>query len=233
MPVDLALKNKKYILAIVTVAAVLLCVKYLYFDRMNLFSEPSGPSADETEQRRRQDQKTMEETADLVKAKDPAKCDDVDKIVNGINYKTVCLNNIYYNMSADNLDFSACEKLVDMSVEDCQRRVMLLSISKEQNLAVCDKVPDILKLSCPDAYWNYMATFRKDPSLCAKTASNEMNSNCQNGVLFSMVSRDAHIECSSFSDPLAKSDCENYLKGKDSCALIKSSILRGSCVQNK
>lgn len=231
---DINLKNKKnlplmFFVAAIVFASVLLGAWFFirYQDKLSI------SPADVSVEKKKADEATMEKTASLVSAKDPAQCDLVDRIVNGVNYKTVCLNNIYYNMSADNLDYSACEKLVDMSVDDCQRRVMLLSISKGQNLDVCDKAPEKLKLSCPDEYWNFMATSKKDPSLCAKTSSNEINSNCQSGVLFSMVSRDAHIVCSSFSDSAAKADCENYLKGNENCALIKNGLLKETCIQKK
>lgn len=174
----------------------------------------------------------MKKTASLIRAKDPAQCDLVDKIVNGVNYKTVCRNNIYYNMAADNLDFSACEKLVDMSIEDCQKRVMLLSLSTEQSLAVCDRVPEKLKSSCPDAHWNFSAVTQKDPSLCARTSTPEANLSCQNNVLITLaIQKETNIACSYFSNKTVKEDCENYLKGKDSCVLIKNSLLKSTCLK--
>jgi hypothetical protein len=184
-------------------------------------------------EQKKSDKLTMNKTADLVNSKDPIQCDSVDKIINGVNYKTVCLNNIYYNMSSDNLDYGACEKLVDMSIEDCQKRVMLMSFSKEKDLAVCDKVPEKLKLSCPDAYWNFSAVDQKNPTFCARTSTPEIDLGCQNRVLFSLVMKKESFGCSSFSDSVVKNDCENYLKGNNSCELIKNSFLKDACSQKK
>ncbi len=227
------MKNEKNLLIMFIVATVFVfAAVFVYFKFVGKSPEkpPINP-ADLSAEQKKQNQATMEKTASLVSAKDPAQCDLVDKMVNGINYKTVCRNNIYYNMSADNLDFSACEKLVDMSVDDCQKRVMLLSLSKEQGLSVCDKVPEKLKSSCPDAYWNFMAISQKDPALCAKTSTPETNLGCQNNVLVYLASQKESINCSFFEEKQVKSDCENYLKGKDSCALIKNSLLKRACLK--
>lgn len=223
----------KKILTFFLALLIVFAASFLYFKFVGKSPEkPQINPADLLAEQKKQDQATMEKTADLVKAKDTAQCDSVDKIVNGVNYKTVCLNNIYYNMSADDLDYSACEKLVDMSIDDCQRRVMLLSLSKQQSLTVCDKVPEKLKSSCPDAYWNFSAVNQKDPSLCVKTSAPETNLGCQNNVLFSLVSqKETAIACSSFSGKTVKEDCENYLKGGDNCALIKNSLLKGACLK--
>lgn len=230
MPTDLALKNKKIIYAIIGVAVLLLCFKYIYNNRDVLFSKPDVPSGNGIDLQRKLDQETIEKTASFISAEDAAQCDQVDRIVDGINYKTVCLDNIYLSLSEKNLDYDVCAKLINGSVEDCQKRVMLLILSKEKTLGVCDKVPEKLKQFCPDAYWNFMAASERDPSLCGKTSSSQANNDCQNNLLLVLASQKESLKCSSFTDSVVLGDCKNYLEGKEKCRLIDNRQLKKLCL---
>ncbi len=52
-------------------------------------------------------QEVMDKTASLIKAGDLSACDSVDKMVNGVNYRTVCRDNILEDQAKKNFDFSA------------------------------------------------------------------------------------------------------------------------------
>ena len=222
--------NKKIFIIVFAVIAAVAAI-FIFYEF--IFNKPVNPYpiANIPIDQKKQDEAIMQKTASLVAAKDPTQCDSVDKIVNGINYKIVCSNNIYYEMAADNLEYSACEKLIDMSVEDCQRRVMSLKLAKEKSITVCDDVPQSLKLSCFDAHWSFSAVDQKDPAICSKTSAPELNAGCQSNVLFSLVNQKEFVKCAFFTDSEVKSDCENYLKGKEGCVLIKNAMLKNICIR--
>jgi hypothetical protein len=230
-----ARRNLNFLLAIIIVLAeFLMYFKFVYIKQEEAPLTPENRSTEqeirnEISEQKKQDQATMEKTASLVLAKDPAQCNLVDRIIDGVNYKTVCLNNIYLSLSEEKLDYGACDKLVGMSIDDCQRRVVLLSFSKEKSSAACDKAPEKFKSSCSDMYINFSAVNEKDPALCVKSSTPKISTSCQNNVLASLASQKETLECFGFVDSQVKSDCGNYLKGKESCVLIKNGILRNIC----
>lgn len=179
------------------------------------------------------DRAIVEENFSLPSVKDPAECDSVDKIVNGISYKALCLNNIYYRMIADNPDFSLCGKMVDVPLESCRMTVISFLLAKERKLSTCDNVPETLKSLCLDMYWNFMAVDQKNPAFCANILTPDLNLGCQNNVLLSLAGQKGSLICSSFSDGQIKADCENYLKGKDGCASIQNNLLKNICLRGR
>jgi len=230
-------KNLTFLLAILIVFSVsFLYFKFVFKKPVSLVNLAPGlnvSAIDEKAEQKKQEQAIIGKTASLISAKDPAQCESVNKTVNGINYKTICLNNIYYHLAADNADFSVCEKIVDVSLETCQKTVISLLLTKEKKLTVCDKVPEKLRLLCADTYWGFVALDQKDPVLCAKTSSADLNLACQNNILLTLANQKESLACSSFADNQIKADCENYLKGKESCASIKNSLLQSICSGNK
>lgn len=221
-----------FLLAIIIVLGMsLIYFKFVFKKPVDLIQGLNVSTINLKAEQKKADEAIMEKTAALVSAKDPAQCYLVDRTVDGVNYKTVCLNNIYLKLAEEKLDYSACEKLVDTSADVCQRRVMQLIIAKEKNISACESSPEKFKSSCSNAFWNFSAVDQKKPALCVKTSSPETAISCQNNVLISLVNKKITFDCASFPDKQVKSDCENFLKGKDGCISIRNSMIRTVCAR--
>lgn len=167
------------------------------------------------------DQKIMEEASLAIRAGDLKSCDSLDQIVDGVNYRTVCRNNIFSDLAEKNLDFKSCQELDNklMMVEDCQRNVMALMIQKEKNLSVCDNadMPEKYKQSCPDIYWGLTAIEQNNPALCSKITVESGDFSCeqfifQKAVFSEQGGQTNVIDCSLFKNSSVKNDCLNYKK---------------------
>src|SRR3989338_10878165 len=75
----------------------------------------------------------QEQTAEVIKQGDIAKCDSFDgKVIEGVDYGAVCRNNVSINLATQNLDPSYCDKLDEtmMNINYCKRTVIQKKIQQ-------------------------------------------------------------------------------------------------------
>ena len=70
----------------------------------------------------------------IIQSGDPSQCASVNVVADGVNYETVCKNNIAWNTAQANLDVAACNALDNklMSIADCQSSVIAGLIVKRR-----------------------------------------------------------------------------------------------------
>lgn len=184
--------------------------------------QPSGAITDED---------VIEEAASIIKSGDYSKCDSVSRDVDGINYRTVCRNNIFSKIALESLDFTACDKLDNVlkSISDCKKIVLNMLIKKEGALSACEKVPSDMNSFCSDVYWNFTAVNKLDPRLCAGISSAAGISKCQKNLLSISITEDKDIDCSLFTENSVKSECAAYKSGKGKCDTLTDPALLHDC----
>lgn len=215
-------KSKKFTLTLVIILGLVLLAAlgfgaYRYFKKHNnKFSQVKNQASS-----------VPELAASIIKSGKIEDCIELkDQIANGVNYQTVCTNNIAQNLAQTNLDIKACEKLDNklMAIADCQQMVVAGIANKAGNPSACDQFTSDLKTSCISAYWSSQAIKQKDPKLCSNItpSSEQVIMNCQSFVLTSLLTPVSSTSttasgltaatCSLFTGSV-KTDCNNYLKG--------------------
>ncbi len=167
--------------------------------------------------------------------------DDCEKIhgrIDGVDYKTVCKNNVALKTALDNLDFGACGLLDGKLVtrESCEFEVLQKKISQKHSSTICDEVPSRLKKACLDRYWFEEAVVGGGPELCKKMVSEEAIGQCQKELLFVLAAQSPEkFSCTSFQKNL-QSDCsllKNILAAKlpdiAECGRLSSLDLKELC----
>jgi hypothetical protein len=157
------------------------------------------------------------QAAAIIKSGDVSQCSSIDRVVNGVNYETVCKNNIAWDKAQQDLDIAACNDLDGklMSVADCQNSVIDGLVAKAKDFSVCGKFSGPLKNTCENQYWSASAAAKIDPSLCKNiiSSSSAASMNCEyNIILNAPEGAVGAFQCSIFSGQV-KTDCENYQKG--------------------
>ncbi len=159
-----------------------------------------------------------QKVASFIKTGDINACDKVDYVAkDGTKYKAVCNDNIALSNAFSTLDYTWCQKLVGQvsSVLDCQSQVMYGKLQKENDLTICNNVPDVsLKESCVVVYWSQEAYSKKDVSLCGNIININAQNGCKDSIYISQLIKNPNIfSCNNFSAGL-KNDCENFKKAK-------------------
>lgn len=199
------------------------------------FLDEFGAVGDETAWRLQQE----ENTAQLIKAGNFEDCGKIDyKSAEGLDYETVCRNNIALRKSEESLDFAWCEKLDGkmFSIEDCQSRVLFLKLEKENDPEVCDSVQSpILKSDCLSAFWLKESVSRGDVNLCSQIGESERESLCRrNFSIENLIADKENFICDIFEGQ-DKDDCLNFQSFENGnggvvCDLLIDFKLRSSCV---
>lgn len=154
-------------------------------------------------------QEVMDKTASLIKAGDINACDSVDKMVNGVNYRTVCRDNILEEQAKKNLDFSACDKTSNSSaVKDaCKRNIIGLILKKEGKISACGSVPEEFIQTCKNIYWSNLALEQKNPKPCDNLLPAAAVYSCQSNLMDYLFKRGDKVDCSIFTDKKVKLEC--------------------------
>jgi hypothetical protein len=174
-----------------------------------------------------------QQTQSIIQSGDAAKCISLNVITDGVNYETVCRNNIVWNAAQASLDIKACDGLDNklMSIADCQSSVVAKLVAKDKNLTVCDQFAGTLKNLCVNDYWSILAVSENDPGQCIHlvASSSEASMNCEENVLVSSIAGITSTpKCSLFTGA-AKKDCTNYNNGN--CQALVFPPLQQSCLQ--
>jgi hypothetical protein len=171
----------------------------------------------------------------IIQSGDAAKCASVNSVVGGVNYETVCRNNIAWNAAQANLDISACNGLDNklMSIADCQDSVVGKLVAKNKTLTVCDQFAGDLKNVCVSDYWSVLAAAQHDPSQCLHlgASGSQADLSCENNVLLSALSVGTSTPQCSLFNGAAKTDCTNYAKGN--CQTFAFPLLQNLCLQKR
>lgn len=174
------------------------------------------------------EQVVRDRSAQVIKDMDINACDQFDQIVDGVNYRTVCRNNIYWNRAIAEGDFATCDQLdgVLMTAIDCQNQVLQKKIASGGQLAICDTMPVALREQCVFLYWGERA--QQDVSACKNIADQRAVATCEGASLYGAASRGDEPVCSRYTSDLVSADCDAYVKKQ--CNRISDPILQTACL---
>lgn len=152
--------------------------------------------------------------AQLIKAGDFDACREVDyKSTDGVDYRTICQNNIALNKANESLDLIWCDKLDDQLIKksDCENQILGRKLVVEENISVCDSATTVdLKNECQNIFWFQESINKGDISFCSRVNGEKEQLSCkENFNIEQLIKLPSQFNCSVFGG-LLKSDCENF-----------------------
>ena len=181
--------------------------------------------------------KKQEAVAAIIKTGNLDKCSEArGLVISGVNYESVCRNNIASQMAFETLSVSYCRKLDDklFSVQSCEEQVLANLAQKEGRVAVCNEArSETARVNCLSAFWSAKAVAEKNVSLC-DNVPRDFALSCRDDVWIEQLIEDpTAVLCAKFSKNLAR-DCEVMKRAvskrdAQSCILISEIHLKGRC----
>lgn len=177
----------------------------------------------------KQDSEIISDANNIIESNNITQCSQVNKNIDGVNYKTVCENNIYFNQAISNLDISFCSKLDDklFLINDCINQVIEAKIQQDQNILICDNLEISAKQTCQNIFWQKEASNNIDISKCSNITDEKMKESCRRDILPNILSTNKNFACNSLDDVTKQSDCELFKLNK--CANISDGYLQMAC----
>lgn len=181
-----------------------------------------------------------EQVAEIVKSGKISRCARVHgAIINGIDYETVCRNNVAYRLAFKRGDVSYCKKLDDvlLSVAQCESDVLRLMINKGAGVAVCVTagISNEARSSCEREFWFRESVAKKDIALCDNIAEGMVGRDgCRiNFWIKRLIADPGEVSCRVFSGSL-RLDCEEFSRAvsepqKERCSAIHNEEIRARC----
>ncbi len=201
--------------------AAILVIAAFFITQTSLF--PLGQSEAEW--------RTSQETnvAAIVQGGNLEACGGVDYTnESGVDYRSVCVNNVVLKKAQETLDVAWCEKLDDRSVSraECRKSVIYQKLSEERKIEVCNLFTgDEERSACRDIYWQTEAAYAGDPRLCEKVSGGtEEKAACHDEILVLRLAAGERIQCSALSSELV-SDCETFTVARDTSDVQKRADL--------
>jgi len=157
-------------------------------------------------------------------------------IVGGVDYETVCRNNIALSQAIQTQDISFCSKLDDtlMSRADCRSQVLLSKAVDSNNITGCLGASSAEKLNCETSFWFYRAVEEKKINYCENWPKDQIG-NCQTRYSIRLIQTSPEeVACGILSE---KNDCEttkriiNEGSKREGCSLVNHPGWRMACYQ--
>ncbi len=159
-------------------------------------------------------------------------------VLDGVNYETVCRNNVAYQLAFKTLDPKYCKDLDNklVSIEQCEAEILLKKINTGADIAVCSGASvQGAQTYCRGIYWFREAIQKGNEALCDTIEDVGSRAPCHERVAIEgLIKNPSGTDCSRFSGSLAR-DCENFkstLKSgsQNSCTLIGNERIRSECM---
>jgi hypothetical protein len=200
---DHLINKRNIIIALSIVVLIIVALVFWFFLKKR--SSPPNTSLLETT------------TANIIKSGDASKCASVNQVADGVNYETVCKNNIAQNKAVANLDISACNNLDDklMSIAGCQSEIIAMLAAKATSVSFCDQWSGVQGNGCRINFWTDAAMKSDNASPCANVSvSSSQVAACETDFLmFTMAAAPTSIpDCTTFTTPAAKQQCQDITK---------------------
>src|SRR3989344_3655298 len=186
----------------------------------------------------------QERVAAIIQEGDPARCAEARGfVIGGVDYETVCKNNIAQQKALSSFDLTACDNVDGVLVRSdiCKMEAITAALKKNHSLGICQNITDkAMKNFCTSSYWSDEAVAQKNPALC-QNAAQERRAPCEAAVLVDDAAlQGARLGCARYSGE-AKKACSAFLsaaygEGKtenqrlEACALIFIPELSSMCV---
>lgn len=230
------LKDKKLvfglILALVVAGVLLYLFQSGYFAKMQ-----EAKRLEELKWRAGEEQKVSE----IIARGDATKCDEVDyQSADGVDYTTVCQNNIVLNRAMGTLDPNQCSGVdgILLTRENCERRILEASVARDSSAELCARFSEPIQNECSGIYWQKTAILTGDEGECAaapegyqtlcrdavrvdKFLKNQEGFNCEsfeqgyhrnNCMLFESFISGERVPVCNFDDPRFQSECQERYK---------------------
>ncbi len=168
-------------------------------------------------------------TSSVVQMADLAACDAITRTIDGVNYQTVCRNNIFLKRATERLDFAVCKNMDDklILISDCESAVMNALLQKETGRLACQKVPAYLTAACIDASVTLSARKEKDIDLCRSATNAAAELACEYATFLALAEQEEKLPCDSLKSAPLKNDCRAYVERV--CEAISDRTLAQLC----
>ncbi len=126
-------------------------------------------------------------------------CDQyANTIIGGINYRTVCRNNVAMRMAMTKLDYTQCQNLDDklVSISSCEQAVVREALAKNLDASYCASVgSDALKTYCQTTFVQDEVSRSGNNKLC-DTLTGDLRSICvANAFTVVLNTNPKNIDC--------------------------------------
>lgn len=184
-------------------------------------------------------QSVGDRAAAIIRGGDIRACDQLDQVFDGVNYRTVCRNNIALNLAKEKGDVRYCNDIdnVLVSTADCERQVLYVVSIDRESIDACDaaSIPEV-RAQCRDAFFLALALKKKDASICNRAETQQAKMSCSDGYVFrnEFLGHSGTFDCSKFAGSEFGRDCLQYQKDLTSglpmeCSLFQTSEFSQHC----
>lgn len=232
---QMPIKNKTFFIFFAIIILLLAGVAYLW--QSDFLTKPVILMSPKEEQQWRAEQE--QQVATIIKAGNLTSCDDVNyKSADGIDYETVCKNNIARDKALETLDPVWCKKLDNklFQIADCEREVIFGKLAKEKNIAVCAVAfTPVLKTECENVYWSGQAITENKVTLCANTKNITLENNetinaqthCEDNFwITKLITEPSKVDCAKLSAEYFQTDCETFQSAKKDTETSRFTVCR-------
>ena len=238
------ISSNKLIILVLTIISILvgLIIYFFYkpFFSDRLFFKSQTDKKEITDKEKERILKLQEQVREIVKLNDFKKCDEIKDEY----YKTVCINNIAFNLAKEKQDISYCQKLDNklLYTEDCEIEILFSKALNKEDITVCFETKnEAIKKSCKDNFWRLLSLKKKDINLCENYLNDEEKIICRDLYTFKneFLFKKSDIKsfnCLKFENKDIQDDC-NFFKKNFSiikvnlCHKLKSYLFRDYCLQ--
>lgn len=224
--------NKKLIIVIsviLVVVAGLVVLKYYDFSKTS--SDKEIIMNTETEEG---ESKLQEQAADIIKAKDFSRCDEISDPT----YKAVCVNNIALNIAQETGDASYCDRMDNKLVpkEDCERQAVFAKSVENEDIKVCGGATmESVRRDCENGLWQSLAFKRGSIKLCENIKTENERNYCHDNYVLNKryAGKIDKLNCILLEDIQTREDCKKVKEDVgQACRATQSILFADYCSQN-
>lgn len=169
--------------------------------------------------------------AEVIERGEVERCQQFTEFeVVGVNYQTVCEDNIKRNEAFNTLQITSCEALsTPESVKDCKQGVVIKSLEKGQGENYCQTLSgeDLSNFCLNQVAWKN-AEQSGNLEQCAPIENPSLRFSCESNAELSAMARGKDVDCSTMNQ-LGREDCESMKAGN--CVAISHQALSNTCLE--
>lgn len=181
--------------------------------------------------------------AQVIQGGDIARCDRLDRVVDGVNQRTVCRNNIALNLAKEKGDVRYCKDLDDVLVkrDACEQDVLFEKAVQDKDMSVCGGLSDaIVRARCENNYAEAISLQSGDMNACKIISDEGRRQDCMNVYILrtTFTAGKESGNCSTFIGDAIQKDCALYnsflsFKQPVSCFNMQTQIFRNFCLSEQ
>jgi hypothetical protein len=235
----------KYVAAVVALTILIIALACFIYSHCRTLN-PKQPIQAVSKEKKTSinEEKTLDQrVADIIKTGNLDLCQKIEDQT----FKTVCTNNIAFNLAKEKDDPSYCQKLDNnlMSVADCEREVVANKALGEGNISICEQASDeSVKDQCKNSFYWKLALTKDDINICNQIQQKDQLEYCHNNYLINKKFRgntkgfdclqlegnDVQVECKKMQDLIGTINTMHKFPNPDLCSQFKTSLFNNYCL---